>query len=462
MSARDGKSWPRRTLPQIAPEVLTEILAKATDLAIMIDEAGTVMSVLINPNNRSFGRLDHWQSRNIRDFLTSESVPKLDARLARTKDVGDAAVGIELNHSDNARWEFPIRYTLHKLDGGATLMLGRDLRPIAEVQLQLAKAQMALERDHEAQREFDTRYRVLLNTTSDAIVFVSTRSGRVIDLNKVAADSLGISRDSLLGGAFASEFENKGDDDLMDSLAQAANGSAVELRTRRSRTAVRISPTVFRAGGERMFICRIDHVAQRSEPQSELNSNLVAFYRSGAEAIVFADRNGIVTAANDSFLELIEAADLSAVKGNSLGDYLARGAVDIRILTENAARVGFMRMYATKLVGMFGASVPAEVSVTYLTNAATPFYVFVLRDVSRAGEIRASTTPQQDDSGRSVVDLVGATTLKDIVAETTDVIEKMCIETAVELTNNNRVAAAEMLGLSRQSLYVKLRKYDLL
>ena len=40
--------------------------------------------------------------------------------------------------------------------------------------------------------------------------------------------------------------------------------------------------------------------------------------------------------------------------------------------------------------------------------------------------------------------------------------EKMCIETAVELTRNNRVAAAEMLGLSRQSLYVKLRKYGLL
>ena len=38
----------------------------------------------------------------------------------------------------------------------------------------------------------------------------------------------------------------------------------------------------------------------------------------------------------------------------------------------------------------------------------------------------------------------------------------MCIETAVALTMNNRVAAAEMLGLSRQSLYVKLRKFDLL
>ena len=52
--------------------------------------------------------------------------------------------------------------------------------------------------------------------------------------------------------------------------------------------------------------------------------------------------------------------------------------------------------------------------------------------------------------------------LHNIVAETTDVIEKMCIETALELTRNNRVAAADMLSLSRQSVYVKLRKYGLI
>ncbi len=58
--------------------------------------------------------------------------------------------------------------------------------------------------------------------------------------------------------------------------------------------------------------------------------------------------------------------------------------------------------------------------------------------------------------------LVGYSTLKDIVAETTEIIERMCIETALELTRNNRVAAAELLSLSRQSLYVKLRKFGLL
>jgi DNA-binding NtrC family response regulator len=45
------------------------------------------------------------------------------------------------------------------------------------------------------------------------------------------------------------------------------------------------------------------------------------------------------------------------------------------------------------------------------------------------------------------------------VSETSDLIERLCIESALELTGDNRAAAAEMLGLSRQSLYVKLRRY---
>ena len=51
--------------------------------------------------------------------------------------------------------------------------------------------------------------------------------------------------------------------------------------------------------------------------------------------------------------------------------------------------------------------------------------------------------------------------LKDLVRETTDVIEKLCIEAALDLTGDNRASAAEVLGLSRQSLYVKLRRYGL-
>ena len=51
--------------------------------------------------------------------------------------------------------------------------------------------------------------------------------------------------------------------------------------------------------------------------------------------------------------------------------------------------------------------------------------------------------------------------MKDIVGETSDMIEKMCIQSALELTQNNRASTAEMLGLSRQSLYIKLHRYGI-
>ena len=60
-----------------------------------------------------------------------------------------------------------------------------------------------------------------------------------------------------------------------------------------------------------------------------------------------------------------------------------------------------------------------------------------------------------------MTELVGRVPLKDIVRDTTDLIERLCIEAALELTHDNRASAAEMLGLSRQSLYVKLRRFNI-
>jgi DNA-binding NtrC family response regulator len=57
--------------------------------------------------------------------------------------------------------------------------------------------------------------------------------------------------------------------------------------------------------------------------------------------------------------------------------------------------------------------------------------------------------------------LVGRVSLRDLVRDTVDLVERHFIEAALELTNDNRTSAAEVLGVSRQSLYVKLRRHRL-
>jgi transcriptional regulator PpsR len=467
MTARGTKYWNSGAIPLIAPDILGDIITEVSDLAIVISDTGQVLSVLVNPANDAFRRLEAWEGKDIRTALAGESVTKFNARLQEFLTGSAEPRPIELNHADAiGRWQFPIRYTLHRVGpDGAVLMLGRDLRPVAEMQQQLVKAQMALERDYEAQREFDTRFRVLMETTREAVVFVSVQSGKVTEANGAAATMLARAREDLVGSLFAGEFDTRRRGDLLDVLAtQAISDRAVPLKVtlRRSGDTVLLVPTLFRAAGDRLLLVRIEAEDSGAQVPDSLGTNLTSLYQMGPDAIVFTDESGAILSANEGFLDLIDAAHDLNVKGRGLADYLARGSVDLKVLTENAARSGRMRLYPTKMAGEFGAPRAVEISVTAITAGTANLFAFVIRDASRIESVRPVGAPVTDDNVRSVMELVGSATLKEIVAESTNVIERMCIETAVELTMNNRVAAAEMLGLSRQSLYVKLRKYDLL
>ena len=466
MSSGGTTYWNSGSIPLIAPDILGDIIATASDLSVVVSPEGRILSVLRNPDSRQLAEADAWEGQDIRDCLAPDSVGKVDTCLGRMRQSGASVAGVELNHTGRGGAEFPLRYSFHRIGpDGTVLMLGRDLRPIAEMQEQLVKAQLALEQDYELQRDYDTRYRVLMEVTTEPLLFVSIGTGKITDANAAAASTLGLARESAPGTTLAAEFEGKKRAEFVEALTHAAitEGAApVEAKLKRSGEAVRLIPSAFRAAGERMLLVRLSGAEQPLAGTNALTEDLQALFLDGVDGIVFTDADGVIRAANEAFLGLTDAAHVSSVKGRSLGQFLARGTVDLKVLLENAERAGQMRMYATKLASEYGTHVAVEISVTHLADRSHPAFVFVIRDASRAEAMRKPGLGVTDDAMRSVMELVGSATLKDIVAETTDVVEKLCIETAVELTRNNRVAAAEMLGLSRQSLYVKLRKYGLL
>jgi len=467
VTSRGTKYWDTGTIPLLAPEMLGDIIAALADIALVIDETGQISSVLTSPESDSFENIADWEQRDIREILLSESIPKFDRVLKSFLDGDTTLQPTQLNHTDELRdWGFPVNYTFHRVGpGGSILMLGRDLRPISEMQQQLVKAQMALEQDYEQQREYDTRFHVLMESSREAFVFIAQGSGRVVEANTLAARLLGRDRGDLTGTAFAQEFDGRRKGEMVEALSAAAvaeGTTSISAQTRKSGKGVRLYPTLFRAAGERMLLCRIELNEGDGISAHELPRKLNGLFEQGADAIAFTDGEGSLISVNEAFLELTNAAHSMNVKGRSLGDYLQRGHVDLRVLLDNAARVGHIRLYSTKMAGEYGASRTVEVSATYLNDTDNPGYAFILRDASRADAVRVSPAPAGEENVKSVMELVGSATLKEIVAETTDVVERMCIETAIELTSNNRVAAAEMLGLSRQSLYVKLRKYELL
>lgn len=458
--------WNSGAVPLVDPQSLSEIIAAASDIAIVLDQNTIIQSVAVSPAADGFGNLSHWEGRPLIEFLGTDSVAKFQKAFEQFSDGQDLSKPIELNHEDNAAWQYPVRYSMHRFGENTALLLGRDLRPIAETQQQLVQAQIALEQGYEARREFDSRYRIMLTKTREAILFINLRDGRISDCSDAAAMLLGVKRDAATGTGLSQLLSDRSSAELMESLLNASlakGGGSIDVRAERSDQRITMEPSVFRAGGQRILHCRLTKVGETPMVADAEAPRAMALYRAATDAIIFTDAEGAILSGNDAFLDLIGAAHNGDIRGKNLGDFLVRGQIDMGVLADNAQRAGHMRTYATKLTNVLGARLSVEISATHLKDPTTPLLAFIIRDISRVEGVRGSANSRTPEEGnRNVMELVGSASLKEIVAETTDVVEKMCIETAVNLTKNNRVAAAEMLGLSRQSLYVKLRKYGLL
>ncbi|QUJ78427.1 transcriptional regulator PpsR [Sulfitobacter albidus] len=467
MTAVDDPVWVAGHAPDIDAGLVPDILSRVADVTFVLSGAAEIRAVLCHPAFKGRDQVARLQGRALRDTLTPESAEKFDARLAEFRDHGTLDRSVELNHAADDGFDLlPMRYSFQSLgDTGEMLLLGRDLSPIAQMQQQLIAAQITLEKDYEARRAFDTQFRVLMASVSDAMLFISLPDGRVTDSNPAARSLLGKQGGDLNGLTLDHLFVGGDKEPVADRLATSAAGTkdaAVSLKAQASGRMVAITPTLFRAGGEQGMLCRVVGAKAAVPKVDTLSDHLLGLYEKGADAIAFVSPDGAILSVNEAFHDLADITQGQAVKGRSLAEFLSRGGVDLNVMLENANRSGTMRAYTTRIVGAFGSERAVEIATTHLRAGSAPIFALVMRDVSRLEAGRNETAQLGEVDTQSVIELIGNQPLRDIVASTTDVVEKMCIETAVELTSNNRVAAAEMLGLSRQSLYVKLRKYGLL
>jgi transcriptional regulator PpsR len=158
---------------------------------------------------------------------------------------------------------------------------------------------------------------------------------------------------------------------------------------------------------------------------------------------------------------MAQVSNEALIQGEPLDRWLGRAGVDMKVLISNLKQRDVVRLFATRMRGDLGSATEVEVSAVSVGSGEQPCLGFTIRDISlRLGSESKSSIDVFRSKGQ-MTELVGRVPLKDIVSETTDLIEQMCIEAALELTGDNRSSAAEMLGLSRQSLYVKLRRFGI-
>lgn len=444
-------------------DVLSAVIQQSTDITLSLESDGKVLAASVNDRTRAASSLNHWIGRHIKDLLTKDSRDKIERVLRAAADRETTGAldipPVELNHLDPSGWSLPVRYALVKVSNdGSLLMLGQDLSAIAEAQQSLVKTQQSIEDGVRNLREQNAKFQLLKEQTQDAFVYVSQETGKIAELTPSAAKLLGVSTSEALNQAFSTYFsgsshQNDGPFSDVFNLTAFQSGSDTPYRLKDGQE-VMLRATPFRSAKDRLIFFHLIPSEVASERQPQHSDTL---FSQTSDAIIVTDKSGTILRFNDAFMAIIECADDEPVIGTEINDYLARGQVDSRILIDGAMQSGQVRQYMATICSRFGAEIPVSISATCLKIGEEIQFGFIIREAKADTQALGSIQDAQAAS-----ELVGQKSLKEIVAGTTDVIEKICIETAIKMTNNNRFAAAEMLNLSRQSLYVKLRKYGLL
>jgi len=452
-------------LENLSADTLAQLVSVSSDIALVLDRDGVVEDVSVRKTELLALGCQAWMGRPWIETTTSESHVKV-AALLNPAQATEELRWRQVNHPLPQGTDVPVQYVvIHLQDQGRMLALGRDMEAVATLQRRLIETQQSIERDYLRLRHVEAKFRILFETSSEAVLLVDGSSYRVLDANPNAQLFAKDSSKKLVGRDIYECFEPAARDDLQSLMRMAHATGRVEMCRARIAGAgadCSVSASVFRQEGGPQFLVRL--LAPEAAPAKSTGATAQNLFAQALEqspdGFVLTDRLGRIQSANAEFLSLLGATAVSQLYGQPLENWLMRGGVDWGVLLTNLRSQAMVKEFATELRQVAGSPMAVEISALVLSGDE-PRYAFYIRDVVRR---RAQETPAATGMAGSIAELshlVGRMPMKDIVGETIDMIEKMCIQSALELTGNNRASAAEMLGLSRQSLYVKLRRFDM-
>lgn len=334
-----------------------------------------------------------------------------------------------------------------------------DLRSESNLRQQLVNAQRTLEQDYWSNRRLEARYRRMLEMVAEGFIVVDDLSGRVLEANGVATTLLELEEGALVGRIFPVGLDTEGARALVELQREARSTTGVVQGrvTTDSGEALDAGITCLRQGNETRLLLRLAATSDKTQNEGAADTS----FQSSPDGILITDSTGVVVAANGAYLEMAGIQDAEQATGRRADRWLGRSIVDLDVLLGNIQPDKPLQLFSSVLRTEFGTRIDIELSAVQVERLGQSSILMFIRDVGRRIDAEQTTEVHLPRSIEQITGRVGRVPLKQLVRESTDVIEALCIEAALKLTQDNRAAAAELLGLSRQSLYTKLRRFDI-
>lgn len=459
-------STPRKSLGDLDADAAAALISAAADIALILDAEGIIRDVAFSNEELAgeFTAHGSWLGQPWLETVAKDSRPKVE-ELTRNGAGSGSGRWRHVNQISADGASVPILYSAAPIGtAGRIVVFGRDLRPVSRLQQRLVEVQQSMERDYSRLRQAETRYRLLFQMSPDPVLVLDGTTQRVTEANAAALRLFGKDQRRAVGRPIAEAFttdSRSAVQSLLASVRAAGRADDVRARLAEDNADVTVSASTFRQEGTLLFLVRVAMPESSVVTLPPAKSKLLKLVDAAPDAFVVTGPDGRIITGNSAFLEMIEVTSEDQARGEPFDRWLGAQDVEAEVLFGHLRNRGTVRLYASVLRGEHGARTEVEISAVTVMNGGKPVFGFAIRDVGPRVRPPAQAGARPTRSVEQLTELIGRVPLKDLVREATDAIERLCIEAALELSGDNRASAAEMLGLSRQSLYVKLRRYGL-
>ena len=451
MILKDGEAPDLQALSPWARELARTFVTLSSDIALVLDPKGVVTDVSQAGQNPVAPAARDWVGRAWSDTVTGETRAKIDALL---EDVAARGLGQrrEVNHPGAGGDAIPVAYTAVRLGvGGPVLAVGRDLRATAAIQARFLEAQQDIERGYWRARQAESRYRLLFQVATDAVLVVDAATMQIVEANQAASLLFDLPVAELRGRAATVGFERSSRPAVDELLLNArSTGRAGEIGARLLGRAqlTSVAATPFRADDAMRLLVRVRGL-DATLANGELNRTLSRLVDGTRDGVVVTDSSGAILLANPAFLALVGVRAEAELQGRALADWIGAKAASFDGLLQQVRLHGIARRLESRLRTGAG-DLAVEVSAALLTEGDQECIGFTLHPLALLAAPPADAEPLRAGLAR-LAESLGEQPLAELLRQASGLVERFLVQAALERSGDDADAAARLLGLTRRS-----------
>ncbi len=453
-----------------APELARTFAALSNDIALVIDAGGVIRTVEQGQADPIAAAAHSWVGQSWIDTVSADTRVKIEKLLQEASSQG-VARRREVSHPLDRGTSIPVAYTAIRLgEHGPVLAVGRDMRAIAAIQERFIETQQDMERGYWSVRQAESRYRLLFQVATDAVMVIDPETLLILDANPAAGALFSSTGEPLIGKHATVGFGHASRGAVHELLVTARrSGQSGEIGARLlgSVAMTSVAATSFRADDAMRLLVRV-RAADLPSAQSgvdgvrgaTLAGRAMPTPESADDAAAVTDSSGRILLANPAFLQLVRVAREDEAKGRPLIDWLGAPERPLDKLIPQVRRQGVVGGFAATMRPAVGRGERVEVSATLLTEGDQECIGFTFRRSRTAEPPAIAPAPVLSAHLTRLVERIGQLSLPGLVQEAASLAEAHFIQLALERTGGDADAAAALLGVDRDRLARRGRDAD--